>query len=113
MNAGKEQIKKATYKNEIDVNGNPAGGRFLATGIDITWQNGPLREPGHGFKTPNGAFVETVIFAALQRIQSYQESKFKCHENAIAITKLEEALHWLHARTEAREARGVEGTWNV
>ena len=29
---------------------------------------------------------------------------------AIALTKLEEAQHWLKHRTEQRLARGVEGT---
>ncbi len=39
-----------------------------------------------------------------------EDTKFKCRENAIAITKLEEALQWLQWRTAAREARGIEGT---
>jgi hypothetical protein len=33
-----------------------------------------------------------------------------CSENALAITKLEEATHWLKARTNRREAQGTEGT---
>ena len=54
--------------------------------------------------------METVIDMARQRIQYYQESKFKCRENAIAITKLEEVLLWLNKRTRDREALDVEGT---
>jgi hypothetical protein len=54
--------------------------------------------------------VENVIYAALQRIQHYQDGAFKCRENAIAITKLEEALLWLGSRTARREAQQVEGT---
>ena len=57
-----------------------------------------------------GAFVEDVIAAALDRIEHYQTSEFRCRENALAITKLEEALHWLAHRTADRERRGVEGT---
>ena len=100
----------AEYKcdNQSDENGNPTGGSVLGTGLSIDWQNGPLGR-GVDRKEPNGAFVETVIDAARQRIQFYQDSKFKCRENAIAITKLEEALLWLNKRTSDREKRQVEG----
>ncbi len=46
----------------------------------------------------------------IHRLQSYQAGKFKCRENAMVITKLEEAMHWLKHRTKARQNRGVEGT---
>lgn len=95
-----------------DENGNPAGGSTTGTGIDITWQNGPLAVDGARAEQ-NGAFVEGVIAAAVDRLNYYQESRFKCRENALAITKLEEALHWLQHRTASREARGVEGTHTV
>ena len=39
--------------------------------------------------------------------------KFACRENAIALTKLEEAQLWLFSRTLARMQRGVEGTHTV
>lgn len=89
----------------------PAGGYFRAIGINIYWQSGPLREQGSDEPAaPNGAFVETVIEAARQRLEFYQGTKFACRENALAITKLEEALHWLNARTQRRIEQGVEGT---
>lgn len=89
--------------------GAPAGGTTTGLGLEITWQNGPLGR-GAARKEPNGASVEGVIEAALGRLRFYQEGRFKCRENALAITKLEEALHWLDARTRDREARAVEGT---
>ena len=46
---------------------------------------------------------------ALQRIRFYQGTRFSCRENSLAITKLEEALHWLQARTLRREREGIEG----
>lgn len=98
--------------NTLDENGNPTGGTVRGTGITIDWQNGPLGR-GDDRKAPNGAFVEDVIDAARQRIAFYQSAsngRFACRENALAITKLEEALHWLNARTQAREKRNVEGT---
>ena len=36
--------------------------------------------------------------------------KFPCRENAVTITKLDEALMWQEKRTKDREARKVEGT---
>lgn len=70
-------------------------------------EHGPNTPPK---REPNGAFVETVIAAAIQRIEHYQGSQFRCRENAIAITKLEEAMLWLNARTQRRTEQGVEGT---
>ena len=96
-------------KHEVDENGMPAGGMTTGVGIGICWQNGPLGR-GKDRKEPNGAFVEGVIAAAIDRIQWYNSTKFKCRENSLAITKLEEALLWLQWRTIQREKRNVEGT---
>lgn len=96
-------------ENYVDADGRPAGGFVSGTGISIMWQAGPLGN-GADRQVPNGAFVEDVINAARQRIESYQDGPFKCRENALAITKLEEAVHWLNARTAKRIAAGVEGT---
>lgn len=103
--------QKINERHEIDAVGNPGGGETTGTGIDIKWQNGPLgRSP---VSAPNGAFVEGIVLAAIGRLQFYQKGnggKFACRENALAITKLEEALMWLTERTRAREERAVEGT---
>lgn len=61
----------------------------------------------------NGVANEDLIVMVIDRLNSFQESQFKCRENAIAITKLEEALLWLRKRTTDRERRNVEGTHNV
>ena len=91
-----------------DADGNPAGGFTRAIGLDLKWQDGPLGR-GKDRKEPNGTFVETVIAAAIGRIQFYQDGKFGCRENSLAITKLQEALHWMQHRTRDRERREVEG----
>ena len=57
----------------------------------------------------DGTTNEEVLAVLIDRLQ-FLNSKFPCRENAIAITKLEEALMWLNRRTEHRKARGVEGT---
>ena len=104
--------QKITETHEVDANGNPTGGSTVGTGIGIEWQSGPLGR-GTERQEPNGAFVEGVIQAAIGRLNFYQTAnggKFKCRQNALAITKLEEALHWLDDRTREREERTVEGT---
>lgn len=104
-----QQTFTSTHVN--DESGRPAGGRSEATGISIDWQNGPLGAPGSKDRIePNGAFVETVIAIAADRIRYYNDNGFGCRENSLAITKLEEALHWLNARTNRRTQQGVEGT---
>ena len=102
-------LQEIIGKHELDENGMPAGGTTSGVGISINWQNGPLGR-GSSRREPNGAFVEGVIAAAVDRLEWYQSSKFKCRENSLAITKLQEALHWLQSRTVDRERRQVEGT---
>jgi hypothetical protein len=92
-----------------DEAGNPTGGLTVGVGIEIRWQDGPLGR-GEDRRVPNGAFVEGVIAAAIDRLEYYNAGKFRCRENSLAITKLEEALHWLDHRTADREEREVEGT---
>lgn len=92
-----------------DTNGNPAGGVSCGKGFAISWQNGPLGR-GEERKEPNGAFVETIIAAAKDRLEFYQKSRFNCEANARAILHLEAALTILNERTMDREARNVEGT---
>lgn len=95
-----------------DEDGNPAGGTTFAPGLTIGWQNGPLAVDGERHD-PNGCFVETVIAAAVDRLEFYQRSKFKSVYNAEALLHLERALAALHDRTADREARQVEGTHTV
>lgn len=103
-------MRQSIEQHHYTEKGMPAGGDTLGKGISIHWQDGPLNVDG-ARREPNGAFVEGVLQAALGRLEHYQTSeRFRCRENALAITKIEEALHWLDHRTRDREARGVEGT---
>lgn len=74
----------------------------------VNFQKGPIKEAG-----VNGVMNEDLIAMVIDRLQSFQESDYKCRENAVAITKLEEALMWLRKRTQDREDRGVEGTHKI
>ena len=71
--------------------------------VSFTIQNGPIKEYG-----VNGCQVDNIIGVARQIIHGLNQN-FPCRENSCAITKLDEALHWLKARTADREKRGVEG----
>lgn len=51
----------------------------------------------------------TTLIATAKHMLEYLNAKFPCRENALTITKLEEALMWQDARTKNRELRGVEG----
>lgn len=71
----------------------------------VDFQKGPIQENGI-----NGVMNEDLIAIVIDRLQGFQDSNYKCRENAIALTKLEEALLWLRKRTMDRERRNVEGT---
>lgn len=115
------------YRLDI-VGGAPTtGGAELV----IQFQNGPIGEVGF-----NGISNEALIAVVIDRLKGFQGEnprplrqsigdstvvietinreeqwgKFKCRDNAIAITHLEDALMRLQKRTRDRMARGVEGT---
>jgi len=60
-------------------------------------------------KTLNdGTTNEEVIQVLIDRLQ-HLNKQHPCRENAISITKLEEALMWQEKRTANRKQRDVEG----
>jgi len=69
----------------------------------IEFQAGPIPEYG-----VNGLTNEVLIDVLVERIGRLNKM-FPCRENSLAITKLEEANHWLNARTARRQAVGIEG----
>ena len=56
----------------------------------------------------NGTTLEEMLRVSIERLQDLN-SRFACRENSLAITKMQEALMWLNARTADRIKRGVEG----
>lgn len=124
-------------RHAIDSDGNPAGGitqcqsmvdKTATVFFYIGWQDGPmqyknrwLRKPSsisdsgerEDVPVPNGAFVEDVIGACVDRINFYQHvsgGKFSCVENDAAIGYLQEALLILDARTKRRQEASIKGT---
>lgn len=93
----------ASHHYEIagfSAEGIPAGSGY----ITIKFQNGLVKE--HGV---NGISQEALLAIVVDRLRGFQKGKYACRENALALTKIEEAMHWLHARTRDRIERNVEG----
>ena len=82
-----------------------ATGATTAAGWPIDFQNGPIGEAG-----PNGISNEALLAIVEDRLKGFQSGQYACRENALALTKIQEAMMWLQSRTRERVARGVEGT---
>ncbi len=108
----------ASHRYEVtgfDPATNPSFWEEMRTGyrhppwrLVLLFQNGPIAEAGI-----NGVTQETLLAIVADRLRSFQAGPYACRENALALTKIEEAQHWLHARTHKRMDRGVEGTHEV
>jgi len=119
-------VNPANDKLRIAVEDGPGQGgachRYKVTGFDaltnpghrppegqfekvILFQNGPIGEVD-----VNGLTHEALLAILEDRLISFQAGPYACRENAIALTKIQEAQMWLHKRTRDRMARGVEGT---
>lgn len=82
------------------ANMSPRGLYVIASRAAVIFQNGTLPEVG-----VNGVTEQALLAILIDRLQGFQKGPFACRENALALTKLEEAMHWMHARTRDR----VEG----
>lgn len=75
----------------------------IAPIISFEIQSDPIGEVGI-----NGVQVLDILKYTKNLFESLNEA-FPCRENALTITKIEEAIHWQDARTKDRERRRVEG----
>lgn len=103
----------------------------------ITFQNGPIASAADY----NGLTNEALLAVVIDRLRGFQGEnpkpegfgatvgdssaqakalsiegqwgRFRCRENAVALTHLETALMFLQKRTRDRLARGVEGSHKV
>ena len=90
----------ANYEYRIEVPGRISN--------HLKFQDGLIVEAG-----VNGITQEVLIAICIDRLRSFQAGGYACRENALALTKLEEAQMWLHKRTLDCMARGVEGTHKI
>ena len=123
VNVANEQLK-------IEVMDEPGSGganhHYLITGFDsgsnasdpfkkrhgapaqhstVLFQNGPIGEVG-----VNGVTHEALLAIVEDRLRAFQEGKFACQENGIALRHVQEAMKCLRARTNRRMQQGTEGT---
>lgn len=76
--------------------------------VEIRFQNGAIGEVG-----ANGLTNECLLAVVADRLRSFQSGPYACFQNAVALASVLEAMNALHARTEERMARSVEGTMKV
>jgi len=77
-------------------------------GAIINFQEGAIAEVGI-----NGITHEVLLAILIDRLQGFQAGPYSNSVTGCALIKLEEAKHWLNARTLARMERGVEGTHKI
>jgi len=75
----------------------------LPGGVTIRFQKGAM-DLGR-----NGCTTVEMLDALIDHLRGFQSGKFACRENALALTKLEEARLWIEHRRAQREAQGVKG----
>lgn len=75
----------------------------IAPVVSFTVQSDPIGEVG-----VNGCQALDILKYTKCLFQSLNDV-FPCRENALTITKIEEAIHWQDARTKDRLRRKVEG----
>ena len=97
----------ANHEYAIFVGDTPVSDTMLIE-ARVRFQKGPIQEAGI-----NGLSNEVLLATVIDRMYGFQSGEYKCRENAIALTHLEEAMMWLQKRTRDRVARGVEGTNQV
>ena len=110
------KVNPANDVISITVTDKPGAGganhRYELGGYDgapvIEFQNGAINEVGI-----NGVTHEALLAIIADRLKSFQSGPYSSRYNAIALTKVEEAMLWLHKRTIERIQRGVEGTMTV
>lgn len=100
----------ASHRYEVsgfDTASNPS--RRVGEGSEpllLLFQNGPVKDAGG----VNGVTHEALLAVLIDRMEAFQAGPYACHENGEALSHLDQALRWLHRRTQWRQAAGVEGT---
>jgi len=87
----------SSHRYEVEI-----GGSEVAV---IQFQHGPRKAEG---STP-GITEEVLLAILIDRLKGFQAGPFSCRENALTLTKLQEALHWSRHRADERAKRGVLG----
>jgi hypothetical protein len=97
-----------TATDEVGPGGAHHTYEFAIDGIlvsRIVFQKGPRNELD---STP-GVTHQAVLAVLCDALADFQKGPFPSREGAIALTKMQEAMHWFRARADERAARGVLG----
>lgn len=92
------------YRIEVYDRYNGRADNGMVACCDIQFQNGGLKEVG-----PNGITDQALLAVVLDRLRSFNDGPYRCRENSVMITKIEEALMWGEKRGNDRARRNVEG----
>jgi hypothetical protein len=103
LNKLKEQQPLRDFDSFIQIE-NAEDVKGVAPIVKFIIQSDPIGEVGI-----NGVQALDMLEYTKCLFQSLNEA-FPCRENALTITKIEEAIHWQEARTKDRLRRGVEGS---
>lgn len=76
--------------------------------LKVHYQEGARKEPN----SIPGILDLDLLYIVRDRIQTFQKGEFACRENALVLTKVEEAIMWSEARVRDREKREVLRTYN-
>ena len=98
-----EANPQAEYRSFIQIE-NAEDVKGVAPIVKFTIQSDPIGEVGI-----NGVLALAMHEYTKCLFQSLNDA-FPCRENALTITKIEEAIHWQEARTKDRLRRAVEGS---
>jgi len=103
LNKLKEQEPSREFDSFIQIE-NAEDVKSVAPIVKFTIQSDPIGEVGI-----NGVQAVDMLEYTKCLFQSLNDA-FPCRENALTITKIEEAIHWQEARTKDRLRRAVEGS---
>lgn len=73
----------------------------------IEFQKGPRKDQ----TARHGILDNDLLEIVRDRLKCFQAGDYACHENACALTHIEEALMWMNRRVEDRAEREVLGTY--
>lgn len=102
LNKLKDSNPDFPYEHFISIE-NAEDVKGVAPVVKFAIQSDPIGEVGvNGIQAADMLEYVKCLFESLNEV-------FPCRENSLTITKIEEAIHWQHARTRNRTKRGVEG----
>lgn len=80
---------------------------------NLPFHTGPLPDEDTNKDQYNGVFMEDLLHAIEDRLKEFNSGPYRCKENAMALTHIQEAQNWLKRRELRRAEEGILGTYEV